>query len=63
MTELKRKLRHTHRAFVETFEKLRFSNQRKERVERDIRQQIMKTQSVLKNVRVNMETEMEHKKF
>lgn len=60
-SDLRHKLLRTRRAFEETYNKLRTANQRKEQAERDIRQQILKTQNVLKNVRTNMESELEHK--
>jgi centrosomin len=56
-----KKLLRTRRALEETFLKLKLSNQKKEQVEKDIRQQILKTQNVLKNVRHNMENELEKK--
>lgn len=54
--ELRRKLDRTRRAFERTWAQLRVSNQRKEQIEKDIRQEIYKTHSVLKNVRTNIET-------
>ena len=56
--ELKRKLIRTKRAFEETYQKLRISNQRKALVEKDIKNQILKTHNVLRNVRSNMENEL-----
>lgn len=53
--ELRRKLERTRRAFEKTWAQLRISNQRKEQIEKDIRQEIYKTHSVLKNVRSNIE--------
>lgn len=53
--ELRRKLERTRRAFEKTWTQLRISNQRKEQIEKDIRQEIYKTHDVLKNVRSNME--------
>lgn len=50
------KLEKTRRAFEKTLAQLRISNQRKEQIEKDIRQEIYKTHSVLKNVRSNMES-------
>lgn len=61
-SELKKKYNRTRRALEDTWSKLRSANHRKEQIERDIRQQIMKTQNVLKNVRTNMEIELEQKK-
>lgn len=52
---LRSKLEKTRRAFEKTWAQLRISNQRKEQIEKDIRQEIYKTHSVLKNVRSNME--------
>lgn len=54
--ELRRKLERTRRAFEKTWACLRISNQRKEQIEKDIRQEIYKTHSVLKNVRSNIES-------
>lgn len=54
--ELRRKLERTRRAFEKTWTQLRISNQRKEQIEKDIRQEIYKTHDVLKNVRSNMES-------
>lgn len=53
--ELKRKLEKTRKAFEKTWAQLRISNQRKEQIEKDIRNEIYKTHSVLKSVRSNME--------
>lgn len=50
------KLEKTRRAFEKTLSQLRISNQRKEQIEKDIRQEIYKTHNVLKNVRSNMES-------
>ncbi|XP_073812662.1 phosphodiesterase 4D interacting protein centrosomin isoform X7 [Musca autumnalis] len=55
--ELRRKLLRTKRAFEDTYEKLRNANQRKAQIEKDIKNQILKTHNVLKNVRSNMENE------
>lgn len=54
--ELKRKLMGTHKAYTNILAQLKISNNRKEQVERDIRREICKTQSVLKNVRTNIES-------
>lgn len=54
-SELRRKLDRTRRAFERTWAQLRISNQRKEQIEKDIRQEIYKTHSVLKNARTNIE--------
>lgn len=53
--ELKRKLEKTRKAFEKTWAHLRISNQRKEQIEKDIRNEIYKTHNVLKSVRSNME--------
>lgn len=53
---MRQKLEKTRRAFEKTWNQLRISNQRKEQIEKDIRQEIYKTHSVLKNVRSNMDT-------
>ncbi|KAM7341567.1 phosphodiesterase 4D interacting protein centrosomin isoform 8-T9 [Cochliomyia hominivorax] len=47
--ELRRKLLRTKRAFEDTYEKLRNANQRKAQIEKDIKNQILKTHNVLKN--------------
>ncbi|XP_022224615.2 centrosomin isoform X2 [Drosophila obscura] len=56
--ELKRKLIRTKRAFEDTYEKLRLANKAKAQVEKDIKNQILKTHNVLRNVRSNMENEL-----
>ncbi|XP_032586201.1 centrosomin isoform X3 [Drosophila mojavensis] len=53
--ELRRKLIRTKRAFEDTYEKLRVVNKAKAQVEKDIKNQILKTHNVLRNVRSNME--------
>ncbi|XP_017838107.1 centrosomin isoform X8 [Drosophila busckii] len=55
VAELRRKLIRTKRAFEDTYEKLRIVNLAKAQVERDIKNQILKTHNVLRNVRSNME--------
>lgn len=55
MAELRRKLIRTKRAFEDTYEKLRVVNKAKAQVEKDIKNQILKTHNVLRNVRSNME--------
>ncbi|XP_034479679.1 centrosomin isoform X2 [Drosophila innubila] len=55
MAELRRKLIRTKRAFEDTYEKLRDVNKAKAQVEKDIKNQILKTHTVLRNVRSNME--------
>ncbi|XP_001360950.3 centrosomin isoform X1 [Drosophila pseudoobscura] len=55
--ELRRKLIRTKRAFEDTYEKLRLANKAKAQVEKDIKNQILKTHNVLRNVRSNMENE------
>ncbi|XP_016957499.1 centrosomin isoform X3 [Drosophila biarmipes] len=56
--ELRRKLIRTKRAFEDTYEKLRMANKAKAQVEKDIKNQILKTHNVLRNVRSNMENEL-----
>lgn len=53
--ELKTKLEKTRRAFEKTWSYLRKSNQRKEQIEKDIRNEIYKTHNVLKSVRSNIQ--------
>lgn len=53
--ELKRRLAHTKRTLEHTFNKLKTSNQLKEKVERDIQKQLVKTNNVLKIARNNIE--------
>ncbi|XP_064536033.1 centrosomin isoform X2 [Drosophila montana] len=53
--DLRRKLIRTKRAFEDTYEKLRVVNKAKAQVEKDIKNQILKTHNVLRNVRSNME--------
>ncbi|XP_055306527.1 centrosomin-like [Sitodiplosis mosellana] len=53
--ELKHKLERTRKAFEKTWAQLRFSNQRKEQIEKDMRQEIYKTHTVLKSARSNIE--------
>lgn len=60
--DLKRKLEKTRKAFEKTWAHLRISNQRKEQIEKDIRNEIYKTHSVLKSVRSNMENASSNKK-
>lgn len=55
MAEMRRKLTRTKRAFEDTYEKLRIVNIAKAQVEKDIKNQILKTHNVLRNVRSNME--------
>ncbi|XP_055706185.1 centrosomin isoform X2 [Phlebotomus papatasi] len=57
--ELKKRLVRTKRQLEETVQRLKQSNKHKEQIERDIQTQILKTHSVLKQVRSNMETEAE----
>lgn len=53
--ELKRRLAHLKRTLEHTFNKLKTSNQLKEKVERDIQQQLIKTNNVLKIASKNIE--------
>lgn len=55
LAELRRKLIRTKRAFEDTYAKLRDVNKAKAQVEKDIKNQILKTHTVLRNVRSNME--------
>ncbi|KAH8405801.1 hypothetical protein KR215_009282 [Drosophila sulfurigaster] len=55
MAELKRKLLHTKRSFEDTYKRLCAVNKAKAQVEKDIKNQILKTHNVLRNVRSNME--------
>lgn len=55
--ELKRRLAHMKRTLEHTFNKLKMSNQMKEKVERDIQQQLIKTKNVLKLARDNIENQ------
>ncbi|XP_055692728.1 centrosomin isoform X2 [Lutzomyia longipalpis] len=57
--ELKKRLVRMKRQLEETVQRLKQSNKQKEQIERDIQMQILKTHSVLKQVRTNMESEAE----
>lgn len=58
MNEIKRNLHLSKRSLEIAYSKLRNQNLRKAQIEMDIKQQIAKTQTVLQNVRANMETEL-----
>ncbi|CAO1301634.1 unnamed protein product [Diamesa tonsa] len=58
VVEVKKNLSQSKRSLEQAYAKLRTQNLRKAQVEKDIKQQILKTQNVLQNVRVNMETEL-----
>lgn len=57
VAELRRKLFKNKRQFEQVVAKLKIDNQRKEQLERDIKNQILKTHNVLKNARSNIENE------
>ncbi|XP_059608537.1 centrosomin isoform X2 [Phlebotomus argentipes] len=57
--ELKKRLARMTRQFEEMRQRLKKSNSQKEEIERNIQMQILKTHSVLKQVRSNMESEAE----
>lgn len=58
VTEIKQNLHNSKRSLEIAYAKLRNQNLKKAQVELDIKQQIVKTQNVLQNVRANMENEM-----
>jgi centrosomin len=58
MNEIKRNLNQSKRSLELAYSKLRNQNLRKAQIEMDIKQQIVKTQNVLQNVRTNMENEL-----
>lgn len=57
VAELRRKLFKNKRQFEQVVAKLKIDNQRKEQLEKDIKNQILKTHNVLKNARSNIENE------
>lgn len=57
--ELKRRYKQTRRHLELAYDSIKSSNKRKEQLERDIKQQIQKTNVVLKTVRTNMTNELE----
>lgn len=57
LAELRRKLFKNKRQFEQVVAKLKIDNQRKEQLEKDIKNQILKTHNVLKNARSNIENE------
>lgn len=52
--ELKKKLDKTRKMFHKTLIQLQLSNQRKEKIENDIRNEIYKTHNVLRTVKYNI---------
>lgn len=58
MNEIRKNLHQSKRSLELAYGKLRNQNLRKAQVEMDIKQQIVKTQSVLQTVRANMEVEL-----
>lgn len=58
MSEIKRNLNFSKRALEQAYTKLRNQNLRKAQIEMDIKQQILKTQNVLQNVKANMDMEL-----
>lgn len=56
--DIKRTLNQSRKSLEIAYSKLRNQNLRKAQVEMDIKQQILKTQNVLQNVRTNMEIEL-----
>lgn len=58
MNEIKKNLHMSKRSLEVAYAKLRNQNLRKAQIEMDIKQQIAKTQTVLQNVRANMESEL-----
>ncbi len=59
--DLKKNLSQSKRSLEQAYAKLRTQNIRKAQIEQDIKQQILKTQNVLQNVRTNMENELSKK--
>lgn len=58
INEIKKTMGHSKKSLEVAYAKLRNQNLRKAQIEMDIKQQIIKTQSVLQNVRTNMEIEL-----
>uniref|UniRef100_A0A1Q3FGI2 Putative myosin-11 n=1 Tax=Culex tarsalis TaxID=7177 RepID=A0A1Q3FGI2_CULTA len=58
-SELKRRYKQTRRHLELAYDSIKSANRRKERLEQDIKQQIQKTNVVLKTVRTNMTNELE----
>ena len=58
INEIKKTMGHSKKSLEQAYAKLRNQNLRKAQIEADIKQQIIKTQNVLQNVRTNMEIEM-----
>lgn len=58
INEIKKTMGHSKKSLEQAYAKLRNQNLRKAQIEMDIKQQIIKTQNVLQNVRTNMENEL-----
>lgn len=58
INEIKKTMGHSKKSLEQAYAKLRNQNLRKAQIEMDIKQQIIKTQNVLQNVRTNMEMEL-----
>lgn len=58
INEVKKTMVHSKKSLEQAYAKLRNQNLRKAQIEMDIKQQILKTQNVLQNVRTNMEIEL-----
>lgn len=58
INEVKKTMSHSKKSLEQAYAKLRNQNLRKAQIEMDIKQQIIKTQNVLQNVRTNMEMEL-----
>lgn len=58
INEVKKTMGHSKKSLEQAYAKLRNQNLRKAQIEMDIKQQIVKTQNVLQNVRTNMEIEL-----
>lgn len=56
--EVKRTMGQSKKSLEQAYARLRHQNLRKAQIETDIKQQIIKTQNVLQNVRTSMETEL-----
>ena len=56
--DIKKTMGHSKKSLEVAYAKLRNQNLRKAQIEMDIKQQIIKTQNVLQNVRTNMENEL-----
>jgi centrosomin len=58
MNEIRKNLNQSKRSLEQAYSRMRNQNLRKAQIEMDIKQQIVKTQSVLQTVRTNMEIEL-----